>query len=605
MPHRQLRTPYREEPLSGGDLRNYRNNSNSKTFFPYKENGSGTNITSREAKYAWSYRTILSVRILQGQSPKERGMHWYDLTEFYSDRLQTSLGISYAEISTGNHFTLTRGGVAPTKMTPTIKLPEGSSEDDHLRLLGVLSSSTACFWMKQNSQIKGGSGIDRGIADEPWENRYQFASTGLKKFPLPDLDHSDLTERGRRLDSLAQELAAYGPSAVFAGAIPTQEAIDGAEANYIRVRQLTIAEQEELDRAVYFLYGLTNTDMSLPVGSVEGIELGSRPFEIALARRVAAGETTTAWFERHHSTPVTKIPDSWPEAQRTAAQQRPDLMAPDKSIKLLETPEYKRRWADDLWTDKVHGALADWLLTRLETPDLWRRSDGMAQPRTIRELAAQIETDPDLADVLSVLPLWSTRRGANVEKMLDDLLKGEAVPYVASLRYKNRGFAKRAEWEATWDAQRREDTGEITTDQVPVPPNYSSADMVPAVWKHRGKLDVPKERFISYPGASPEGDSTLLLGWAGWSDLDKGLAIFSTFADRADQDADTETVAWILGEILPWVKQWHNDLDPQFNLKMGDYLEAQLVEAARSLSIPVGDIPAQAPTPATRGRAKK
>ena len=32
---------------------------------------------------------------------------------------------------------------------PIIKLPADASEDDHLALLGLLNSSTACFWMKQ------------------------------------------------------------------------------------------------------------------------------------------------------------------------------------------------------------------------------------------------------------------------------------------------------------------------------------------------------------------------------------------------------------------------------------------------------------------------
>ncbi|WP_312800195.1 BREX-2 system adenine-specific DNA-methyltransferase PglX [Corynebacterium variabile] len=555
----------------------------------------------------WPNRKKLSEGLVFGESKLSRKIPFFHYTLPNHRRLNAHSLIGFPFVSTHNHFTIDRGGKVFNRTAPVIKLPEGASEDDHLRLLGVLNSSTACFWLKQNSHNKGVGGVGGGIGDEAWEPRYEFTGTTIQRFPLPDLGHSDITERGRRLDALAQELATYEPAAVFADGTPTREAIDEAEANYVRVRQLMIAEQEELDWGVYYLYGLTDTDMSLPVGTVEGIELGTRPFEIALARRVAAGETTTAWFERHHSTPVTEMPDTWPETQRVAVQQRLDLMASDKSIKLLEAPEYKRRWSDDLWEDKVHEALGDWLLTRLETPELWRRSDGMPQPRTIRELAAQVETDPDLADVLSVLPLWSTRRGATAERMLDDLLKGEAVPYVASLRYKKRGFAKRAEWEATWDAQRREDAGEITADQVPVPPNYSSADMVPAVWKHRGKLDVPKERFISYPGASPEGDSTLLLGWAGWNDLDKGLAIFSTFADRADEDAETETLTGILAglvEVLPWIKQWHNDLDPQYNLKMGDYLEAQLAEAARSLSIPVEDIPDHAPKPATRGRKK-
>ena len=95
----------------------------------------------------------------------------------------------------------------------------------------------------------------------------------------------------------------------------------------MRIRRLMIAEQEELDWAVYHLYGLTDTDMSLPVGDVEGIDLGTRPFEIALARRVAAGETTTtAWFERHHSTPVTEIPENLAGA---TTHSRPAASRPD------------------------------------------------------------------------------------------------------------------------------------------------------------------------------------------------------------------------------------------------------------------------------------
>ena len=50
-----------------------------------------------------------------------------------------------------------------------IKLPEGATEDDHLALLGVLNSSTACFWLKQNSHNKGNGGIGGGIGDEDWE----------------------------------------------------------------------------------------------------------------------------------------------------------------------------------------------------------------------------------------------------------------------------------------------------------------------------------------------------------------------------------------------------------------------------------------------------
>lgn len=596
-------------PISlGTEIRDFQAKSQFDAWYPYD---SDRDLLPASASIdlfrpIWSMRRLLQERAtFSGGTYLSDGRPWYEWHQFPKDAETSDWTLSFAFVATHNHFILDRGGMGFNRSAPVIKLSEDATEDDHLALIGVLNSSTACFWLKQNSHGKGIGGVNQESRHELFDEFYEFTGTTLKKFPLPE---GDVTESGRRLDDLAQQLATFEPSAVFERTTPTGEAIDDAYDNYMRIRRLMIAEQEELDWAVYHLYGLTDTDLSLPVGSVDGIELGTRPFEIALARRVAAGETTTAWFERHHSTPVTEVPDSWPDAQRTAAQQRLDLMASDKSIKLLEAPEYKRRWSDNPWEDKVHEALADWLLTRLETPELWRRTDGMAQTRTIRELAGQVETDPELADVLSVLPLWSTKRGATTEKMLEDLFKGEAVPYAASLRYKGRGLAKRAEWEATWEAQRREDAGEITADEVPVPPNYTSADMYPAVWKHRGKLDVPKERFISYPGASPEGDTTILLGWAGWNDLDKALALMSLFSDRADQDADTDTLAGILyglAEVLPWVKQWHNEIDPQFNFRFGDYLEAQLEEAARGLGILIDDFDTYAPKPATRGRAKK
>ena len=74
-------------------------------------------------------------------------------------------------------------------------------------------------------------------------------------------------------------------------------------------------------------------------------------------------------------------------------------------------------------------------------------------------------------------------------------------------------------WERTWDLQRREDAGE-DVGPIPVPPKYASADFLNSdLWRLRGKLDVPKERFVTYPHASRNGDPSLVVGWAGWDHL--------------------------------------------------------------------------------------
>src|SRR5262249_36859835 len=148
---------------------------------------------------------------------------------------------------------LDRGGKVFNRSAPVIKLPEGTSEDDHLALLGLLNSSTACFWLRQRCGSKGGSGIGRGIQPEAWMERYNFNSTNVEQFPLP----ADLPlERGRELDALAQELAAVEPSAVCAQGVPGRERLDAARVEHGRIRGRMIALQEELDWDVYHRYGL-------------------------------------------------------------------------------------------------------------------------------------------------------------------------------------------------------------------------------------------------------------------------------------------------------------------------------------------------------------
>ena len=74
-------------------------------------------------------------------------------------RLQNVLCLlHFAFVATHNHFVLDRGGKVFKRSAPVIKLPKGATEDDHLALLGVLNSSTACFWLKQNSHDKGSTG---------------------------------------------------------------------------------------------------------------------------------------------------------------------------------------------------------------------------------------------------------------------------------------------------------------------------------------------------------------------------------------------------------------------------------------------------------------
>lgn len=532
--------------------------------------------------------------------------HWHEWHMVQDPNKWTPLSIAFAFVATHNHFVLDRGGKVFKQSAPVIKLPEGASEDEHLELLGVLNSSTACFWLKQNSHNKGSTVDNKGARTTlvPWENFYEFTGTTLKDFPLPA---GSAMERARRIDQLAQELVAVEPAPLLEGAAPSAELFARGEAEWDRIRGLMIAEQEELDWQVYHLYGFTDSDLSLPVGEVPELALGERAFEIALARRVQAGEAETAWFDRHRSTPVTEIPAHLPSEYRDAVQRRLDLLVEDRSLELLERPEYKRRWASVPWSDRVRSALESWILDRLETPELWKDPNGYPQPQSVRQLAAKVETAPQLAGVAEALELWSTKRQAGVLTNLVALLQDEAVPYLAALRLKDSGLRKFAEWQVTWDAQRAEDSGEITTAQVPVPPKYTSADFRRAsYWQVRGKLDVPKERFISYPGASGPDDPTAMLGWAGWDHAEQGIALVSLYDDRKDDTDPAQLVPLVAGlaELMPWIRQWHSGMDAHSGIDWADYLGGQLTSLAERSDVAIADLSAWRPAPATRGRKR-
>ena len=128
--------------------------------------------------------------------------------------------------------------------------------------------------------------------------------------------------------------------------------------------------------------------------------------------------------------------------------------------------------------------------------------------------------------------------------------------------------------------QREEDRTGTRLD-IPVPPKYTSADFLKnSYWRHRGKLDVPKERFISYPYASPDSDGSLLLGWAGWDHREQAHALIALIEERASTDGwdGPRLVPLVAGlaEVMPWVRQWHNELDPTFGQSPADAYDAYL-----------------------------
>ena len=608
-----IRPEFTLPAVDGEDVRDWTFANFTQALWPYSP-GSFEACPSPEVdQVLWPYRVGLSGRVAYGKSQIERGLKWFEYSMFFKSRFSSPLTITYGEIATHNHFVLDRGGKIFNRTAPVIKLPAGSSEDEHLGLLGLLNSSVACFWLKQVCFNKGNGGIGGGISDEKWELRYAHNASQVAEFPLSDRRPVELA---RSLDALIRDIEACLPAARLRLAaegsqpLPTRQMLDQLRDRTARLRRQAIAWQEELDWACYALYGLLPADVVAlrQDGEPPEVRLGERAFEIVLARRVAAGLETTTWFERHGATSVTEIPSHWPDGYRQIVQRRIDLIERDRNIALIERPEYKRRWNTPAWEESERAALRDWLLDRLEAPHLWPADvDHPPQLVTVNRLADAVRTD---AAFMQIAELYAGHSGFDAVQVVAELVASESVPFLPVLRYTDTGLRKRAQWEDTWALQRREDAGE-KVGKIPVPPKYQSKDFLKTdFWRLRGGLDVPKERWVSYPGCERGADTSLPIAWAGWNHLQQATALAAYYLEMKENEGwepvRLQPLLAGLLELVPWLEQWHNEIDPAYGERMGTYYRGFVNEEARALGFTLDDLRAWKPvaTAAKRGRKK-
>ena len=642
--------PFAVPLIEGEGIRDYTIAYTLLSLFPYDlETANPIEITERPwTSHFWRYRTCLRRRKDFGQFIEERGLRWMDHSMFFPSRFRTSLSIAFAFVATHNHFVSDPGGKVFNRSAPIIKLKEGSSEDDHLALLGLLNSSTACFWMKQTFHNKGSTVDQHGARQrtDPFEDFFEFTSTGLQRFPIPDEKPLTLV---RQLDQLAQQYALLLPEQLVEQGVPTAAELEQANARATELRCRMIALQEELDWQCYRLYGLTEQMLfetqrhrehgkeerasdssvpSMPPGfETPSIQLGERSFEFVMARQMAKGELQTTWFERHGSTPITELPVHWPDSYRKLVERRIELIETDKNIGLIERPEYKRRWNTESWEVQQQRALRNWLLDRLESQEYW--SDPQQHEPRLRSVAELADSASGDHEFLQVAAIFRGRDDFDVAALVAELVESEAVPFLPILRYKSSGLRKRGVWEKTWELQRKEDEvkaeggrmkdekGDIHPSSfipqpfsIPVPPKYTSADFQSSdYWRLRGKLDVPKERWISLPHCETDNDSSLVVGWAGWNHLQQATAIVAYYDARKREGWDAKRLTPLLAgldQLLPWIHQWHPEVDPEFGETAGQSFQTMLEADAHELGLTLEDIRAWEPPAKKRaGRKKK
>jgi hypothetical protein len=562
----------------------------------------------------WPYKTILELRRnYSGHSYREDGRPWYAWHHITQTPRAHPWSIVFSWVSTHNHFAIVRDRVAPLSSAPVIRLPNTASDSDVVQLAALLNSSLACFWLKHYSNSKGQPKADQTGTGEPWTLFYEFAGTRLADFPLPpDRWSGDRwSVHAEQLDGLARELTATAPRTVLQQDQATSLfVLDDACVRWQRAQDRIVGLQEELDWEIYGRYGVVTDaeELLAPDGVVPNVRPGERAFEIVLARRVSRGNTETTWFSRHSITPMTDIPTWWPARYRQVVENRIQAIEGETAVGLVERPEFKRRWATEPWEAQEKDAIRDWLLDRCESRSLWYEygSHDELQPRplTVGELSERLSEEDDFVAMAARF----SGDDAAFSTVVAGIVRDEYMPYLAALRYTETGLLKHAQWEQTWRMQ-SEAGGTTEHESEAQPPRYTSADFLrPSYWRLRGKFDVPKERFISYPYVTP--DDELLLGWAGWRHEEQAHVLINLIKShtRDGNDSPEVIVPLLAGlkELLPWLRQWGRT--PQLAMwgsnslgKTQDFLTCE--QTIRALSD--GDLTDWRPPKPKRGRPRK
>jgi hypothetical protein len=641
--------------ISGDEVRDWSAAPQFEALFPYDTDGLVFIESSKGAhRWLWPAKTYLGGRVtFSKKTYLEEGRPWWEWHQIALDRIRTPLTITFGEVATHNHFVLDRGGKVFNQTAPVIKLPAEASEDEHLGLLGLLNSSVACFWMKQVCFPKGGDQVGNAgarVRKTLWDERYAFNATNVAEFPLVE---SKPTQLATRLDALAREIASQSPAALLARAethASTRATLNAACEAFARLRGQQIATQEELDWRCYGLYGL------LPVGgdrstyehpAAPEVALGERAFEIVLARRMAAGTETTTWFERHGSTPTLR-------SLRTLARRLPPSSAvpyrldrarpqhrPDRAPRVQAALEHAVLGFAGAGRTARLAARPAGVASLLATPG---RRHATPQLTTVHQPALRCRARD--ADFMQIAELYADHADFDAAQLVAKLVTAKpchfcpccATPNPACAngrsgktpgrcsaaktptprstdseleverRLRTHGYCeenRRGDSEPDKDALDRF----VPPQGVPVPPKYKDF-LKSDFWRLRGGLDVPKERWVSYPGCERGATAAWLSpGQAGTtcSRPPRWPAYYLEMKDNEGwEPARLHPLLAGLLELVPWLEQWHNEIDPEFGQRMGTYYRGFVTEEARALGFTLDDLRTWKPAvvAAKRGRKK-
>jgi hypothetical protein len=342
--------------------------------------------------------------------------------------------------------------------------------------------------------------VNEGHKSEEWEQFLEYSGTQIATAPLP-VGWQSLAVLGRLMVKLVDQLRLSMPQSAIDQWAQSRGGLTTDFGTLPRdLHQRLVAIQEEVDWRVYSLFGLLDEheerDTQRLVRDLFGdfatidcragspfpgeLEAGHRAFEWLM------NPAETQWFTRNgYATPVDVDSYGTPLANLLKARMR--TIQSNQKVRIIEQPQYKHRWTMPDTATEARKGIAEWALAELE-----KVISGGGIVSASHAAIAWLRAEP--ARTGDALTLYL---GGDALTWSRQAFQRDSVPFLAALRHSEAGLEKRSQWEAVWSAQRLEDRGSAPG-LISPPPKYDQKDFRDANhFTLRGKLDVPKERFIT------------------------------------------------------------------------------------------------------------
>ncbi len=240
------------------------------------------------------------------------------------------------------------------------------------------------------------------------------------------------------------------------------------------------------------------------------------------------------------------------------------------------------------------------MLDRLEDLGMWQEPhEGL---RSVSQMSDAVSSDGLFRKVGSV---FRGREDFEVASLVKELVEEEAVPHLPTLLLKATGLRKWERWLHVWDELR----SDVNPLDLKAPEKFTANDYQKSNYKRlRGSLGRPFERWISFPHCETESDPSLVVGWAGWNHLQQATAIVAYYDARKREGWDAKRLTPLLAaldQLIPWIHQWHPEVDPEFGETAGQSFQTMLEADAHELGLTLDEIRAWEPPKKTKTRRKK